>query len=80
VAGATGDQLMVVDVTAGTTTLAGPLKTSGVLGLAYASGVLCGFRQDGAYFSIDPRSGATSQPLRQDHISWWGAATNPVKW
>ncbi|NBX17872.1 MAG: hypothetical protein EBR09_10945 [Proteobacteria bacterium] len=80
VTSASGDQLMVIDVTGGTTTLAGPLMTSGVLGLAYAAGVLYGFRQDGAYFSIDPRSGAASQPLRKDNISWWGATTNPVKW
>lgn len=80
VSSASGDQLVVVDVFAGTARLLGRVGQQNVLGLAYANGQLYGFSDSGKMFTISQQTGAAGAVIHSDSTRWWGATTNPVKW
>ncbi len=78
VRGTSGDQLVRIDPSSGSTTLVGSLSLARIWGVGYANGSLYGFGSD-SVITVDPATAQTSL-TRSLSGAWWGATTNPVTW
>ncbi|MFO0727489.1 MAG: hypothetical protein U1E65_27175 [Myxococcota bacterium] len=74
-----GDLLIRIDPSDGSTQRLGACGVERIYGLGYANDTLVGFASDGTVVHLDPRNGRSSSVLMMSE-RWWGATTNPVTW
>lgn len=83
-----GDRLVRIDPDTGHTQLVGSINRGSVYGLGYANGELYGYASNGDWLVIDHHTAQVKRSQRfttgsgifRTGITWWGAATNPVRW
>jgi hypothetical protein len=78
VTGSGGDRLVQVNPNTGATTVIGSMGVGSVFGLGYANDTLYGYTSGGRVITIDPRTAAAASSNLVG--TWWGAASNPVRW
>jgi outer membrane protein assembly factor BamB len=78
-AGTEQSSLVVYDLATKTIVRTGSTGAGSLYGFAYAEERLFGFTGSGRMYEVNPETGLATQ-LQPAGPTWYGAATNPVKW